>query len=164
MAAWASTGKYLTATVKSRFMPPSPQARRSAAWAGGGPELASGHVINQLLAELLDAEELLREPVERAVSASLADGLIDDGLEIGRALLERDADIAHLEGLAGKGRLARKLLEIVAGGEIGRDDHVDAPGAHVGEHLGVTGIALERLEGAELLLDLPRRDLAVVAA
>src|SRR5215203_5409102 len=120
--------------LKSRFMGYGPlqhPPRRFAIGRAGRlhtRKFPSGHLIDQLLTEAFDSEELLRQPVERAVGAGLANGLVYDALQIGGALLEWYADIADLEWLAGKGRLTREFLEIVARGEIGRDNDVDAPG------------------------------------
>src|SRR5205823_7180029 len=67
--AWSRIGRNLQATVKSRCM--------------------SGHLVDQLRAEVVDAEVLPGPAVEQPVLAHHADGLVHLGLELRRALLHR---------------------------------------------------------------------------
>jgi hypothetical protein len=67
-------GRYFQATVKSSCM--------------------SGHPVDELLAELVEAEVLLGPAVEQPLLAHRADGLVDLLLELGRGLLHGHADVA----------------------------------------------------------------------
>src|SRR5882762_5083793 len=78
--AWSRMGRNFQATLKSRCM--------------------SGHLVDQLRAEAVDAEVLLGPAIEQPVLAHHADGLVHLGLELRRALLHRHADVAHDVGLA----------------------------------------------------------------
>src|SRR3989441_10294417 len=60
----------------------------------------SGHLVDELRAEVVDAEVLLGPAVEEAVLAHHADGLVDLGLELRRRLLHRHPDEADDVGLA----------------------------------------------------------------
>src|SRR5438034_3538118 len=73
--AWSRIGRNFQATPKSRCM--------------------SGHLVDQLRAEVVDAEVLLGPAIEQPVLAHHTDGLVHLGLELRRALLHRHPDVAH---------------------------------------------------------------------
>src|SRR2546421_5008791 len=73
--AWSRIGRNFQATVKSRCM--------------------SGHLIDQLRAEVVDAEVLPGPAVEQPVLAHHADRLVHLHLELRRALLHRHPDVTH---------------------------------------------------------------------
>src|SRR5437762_13495459 len=73
--AWSRIGRNLQATPKSRCM--------------------SGHLVDQLRAEVVDAEVLLGPAIEQPVLAHRADGLVHLGLDRRRPLLHRHADVAQ---------------------------------------------------------------------
>src|SRR5215472_980871 len=137
-------GRYFQATPKSRCI--------------------SGHLIDQLRAEVVDAEVLLGPPIEQALFAHRADRLVHLDLELRRALLHRDADVADNVWLADDLRDEGLVLDEVRGRRVGRDRGLEAADFHVGEHLGVARIAFEALERAVLLLDRFGWNLAVHAA
>src|SRR2546425_10374806 len=136
--AWSRIGRNFQATPKSRCM--------------------SGHLVDELRAEVVDAEVLLGPAVEEAVLAHHADGLVDLGLELRRRLLHRHPDEADDVGLADDLGHAGLVLDEVRGRRVRRHRRLDAADLHVREHLGVARVALEALEGAVLLLDGPGRD------
>src|SRR5689334_16752599 len=68
-------GRYFQATPKSRCM--------------------SGHLVDQLRTEVVDAKVLLRPAIEQAVFAHGPDGLVHLGLQLRRVLLHRHADVAN---------------------------------------------------------------------
>src|SRR5262245_59559639 len=91
--AWSRIGRYFQATPKSRCM--------------------SGHLIDQLGAEVVDAEVLLGPPIEQTVLAHHANRLVHLRLELRRALLHRHSDEAHDIRLAHDLRDAGLVLDEV---------------------------------------------------
>src|SRR5438552_15176162 len=109
--AWSRIGKNFQATVKSRCM--------------------SGHLIDQLRAEVVDAEVLPGPAVEQPVLAHHADRLVHLHLELRRALLHRDADEAHDVRRADDPGHAGLVLDEVRGRRVRRHRRVDAADLHV---------------------------------
>src|SRR5213593_1449622 len=124
----------------------------------------SGHLVDQLRAEAVDAEVLLGPAVQQPVLAHEPDGLVHLGLQLRGALLHGNADEADDVGLADDLRDAGLVLDEIRRRRVGRHRRLDAADLHVREHLGVARVSLEALECAVLLLDRLGRDLAVHAA
>src|SRR5205823_11018274 len=92
-AACRRIGRNFQATLKSRCM--------------------SRHLVDELGAEAVDAEVLLRPPVQQPVLAHDPDGLVDLLLELRRALLHGHADVAdHVGGADDPGHAGLVLDEV----------------------------------------------------
>src|SRR5919106_1094134 len=121
-AACRRNGRYFQATAKSSCM--------------------SGYPVDELGAEVVEAEVLLGPAVEQTLLAHRADRLVHLRLELGRGLLHGHADVADHIGLADDPRHAGPVLDEVGGRGVRGHRRLDPADLHVGEHLGVAGVAL----------------------
>src|SRR5436309_169515 len=103
--AWSRIGRNFQATPKSRCM--------------------SGHLVDQLRAEVVDAEVLLGPAVQQPVPAHEPDGLVHLGLQLRGALLHGNADEADDVGLADDLRDAGLVLDEIRRRRVGRHRRLD---------------------------------------